>query len=88
MLKTGIQYEPVLSITTVRNTLRYEPFAQTDQRCHSSIETQSLTARLFLSRTCQHTADKKTFADVNSGTAFDDLTHCLLLVADELTRRT
>src|SRR5215469_14996879 len=64
-----------------------EPLAQALQSGHGYLKAQSLTARLFCCAACQHAAKEKTFADVNAGAIFDDLSHCLLLVTEELALR-
>jgi hypothetical protein len=65
--------------------LAREPLAQSG---HGSLKAQSFTLRFLCRGACQRAAKKKTLADVNAGTTFDDFAHCLLLVAGELARRT
>src|SRR5215467_5842300 len=65
-----------------------EPLAQALQSGHGYLKTQSFAARFFCCAACQHAAKKKTLADVNAGAIFDDLSHCLLLVTEELAPKT
>jgi hypothetical protein len=52
------------------------------------VKTISLATRLFLGSAQQHAAKKETLTDVDASAVFDEFAHCLLLVAEELARRT